>query len=290
MSKRWAANEECTICHKHDYLRPLHGDGGGGPMCCLLCIGQWHAEHGRRRKAGRIVIRALRAYEEAGGNIWRDITKLQLSVSDTYDLDPLGYMAETAHHDGEAVDLTSELLADAIRLAHPDIHPPERRDLAERTTQGLLALQPFVFPAPTPKPAEPESEWESPFPDNRDGHRSRDSDKLRFPCTGCADTIPMYYCTPCRTECEARQEEQRERGRAERRQWYLRRKQRREQRAPPSLCAACGAPFKGKRKDARFCSDICRQRTHRQLVSRLKARVSGNPTNSRDDSTGESLQ
>ena len=105
---------------------------------------------------GRIVVRALRAYEEAGGNIWRDIDKLQLSVHNTFDLDPLGYMAETAHHADEAVDLTSELLADALRLTHPDRHPPERRELAERVTKGLLQLQPFVFPAPTPEQAEPE--------------------------------------------------------------------------------------------------------------------------------------
>ena len=56
------------------------------------------------------------------------------------------------------IELTSELLADALRLTHPDCHPPERQELAHRVTQGLLALQPFVFPASKPKlkkPAKP---------------------------------------------------------------------------------------------------------------------------------------
>jgi len=38
----------------------LHGKNGG-PMCCLLRSGKWHAEHGRRRHLGRIVIRAMMA-------------------------------------------------------------------------------------------------------------------------------------------------------------------------------------------------------------------------------------
>jgi hypothetical protein len=65
-TKKSYANAECAICGKHDYVTPLHDDAGG-PMCCLLCKGTWHAEHGRRRRTGRIVIRALNAYEEAGG-------------------------------------------------------------------------------------------------------------------------------------------------------------------------------------------------------------------------------
>jgi hypothetical protein len=61
----------CSICKEHNaYVLPLHGDKGG-PLCCPLCIGQWHGEHGRRRRLGRIVIRAMAAYFEAGGK-WSD--------------------------------------------------------------------------------------------------------------------------------------------------------------------------------------------------------------------------
>jgi hypothetical protein len=209
VNERWADNEDCAICGKRDYVRPLHGDAGG-PMCCLLCIGKWHAEHGRRRRLGRIVIRAMVAFLAGGGKL-DDLNKLMLSaiVGDIglLDLDPLGYMAGTARMNGETVDLTSELLADTLKLTHPDHHPSERCELAERVTKGLLALQPFVFPTPPPpKLVSEEPESRPPWPDNRDGHRSGDvGDAARFPCAACADTVPLYYCTPCRTEWEKRQ-------------------------------------------------------------------------------------
>jgi hypothetical protein len=143
----------CAGCGKHSVLIPLHG-GKGGPLRCPLCVGMWNAEHGRRRRTGRIVIRAIRAFLDAGGK-YNDIDKLRLSATTAdigwFEIDPLGYMDGIARLDGADVDLTSELLVDALRLAHPDHHPPERKELAQRVTQGLLALQPFVFPAPKPK-------------------------------------------------------------------------------------------------------------------------------------------
>jgi hypothetical protein len=51
----------------------------------------------------------------------------------------------------QVTDLTSELLDEIFRLVHPDCHQAERHDLAKRVTQSLLALKPFVFPAPQPK-------------------------------------------------------------------------------------------------------------------------------------------
>jgi hypothetical protein len=36
---------------------------------------------------------------------------------------------------------------------------------------------------------------------------------------------------------------------------------------PPGRCAACGTDFRGKRKDAKYCSGACRQRAHRLAVS-----------------------
>ena len=149
----------CPGCGERTFLMPLHGDKGG-PLCCPLCVGQWNAEHGRRRRTGRIVIRAMMAFFDAGGRS-KDIDKLKesaqfgdglfgLSVAELSD--PLGYMSGIARMDGADVELlTSELLADVLRLTHPDHHPPEREDLARRVTQQLLALQPFVFPAPKPK-------------------------------------------------------------------------------------------------------------------------------------------
>jgi hypothetical protein len=55
---------------------PLHGDKGG-PLFCRLCAGARHAEHGRRHKAGRVVIKAMNAYLEAGGR-WIDFDKLKI--------------------------------------------------------------------------------------------------------------------------------------------------------------------------------------------------------------------
>ena len=178
----------CAICGKHDYLRPLH-DTNGGPLCCILCIGKWHGEHGRRRRLGRIVIRAMAAYL-AGGGSWTDIDKLKMTAMGTglgfldFDgvLDPLGYMADTAKTDGETIELTSELLADAIKIVHPDLHPPERGELAHRVTQGLLALQPFTFPAEKPKPVQPPTP-SSTQPAQRKPSTSEPKTKS-YPCSG----------------------------------------------------------------------------------------------------------
>jgi hypothetical protein len=65
----------CAICNTHAYCAPLHGDGGG-PLCCLTCVGKWHAEHGRRRRAGRVVTRAIKAFLDAGGKS-ADVEKLK---------------------------------------------------------------------------------------------------------------------------------------------------------------------------------------------------------------------
>src|SRR5262245_40713402 len=45
----------CEDCGEYTVLLPLHG-GKGGPLRCPLCIGKWNAEHGRKRRLGRIVI------------------------------------------------------------------------------------------------------------------------------------------------------------------------------------------------------------------------------------------
>jgi hypothetical protein len=111
---------------------------------------------------GRLVIRAMIAFFKAGGD-GRDIEKLKVTALaahhplvhalmsvHTPDLDPLGYVGDMSRAEDEILELTPELLTETIQLTHPDCHPPERRELAQRVTARLLALKPFVFPAPPP--------------------------------------------------------------------------------------------------------------------------------------------
>jgi hypothetical protein len=93
---------ECNGCGRLALLAPLHGPEKGGPLRCFVCAGAWHAEHGRKRKTGRVVIRAIKAFMDARGSV-ADAEKLKLTaiLRDSAfglggELDPLGYMAETA--------------------------------------------------------------------------------------------------------------------------------------------------------------------------------------------------
>jgi hypothetical protein len=270
------SRDRCDGCDRLALLVPLHDPDKGGPLRCYVCAGAWHAEHGRRRKMGRVVIRAMKAFMDGGGS-WNDIDKLKVTaLMDNFAfgdavgeiVDPLGYMAETAKTADETVLLTSEVLADAIRLTHPDAHPPERQELAKRVTQQLLALQPFVFPAEKPKPI-------APYEPARNGSAvsptasAAEPLRQRYPCADCASTVPYFYCAPCRAEREKRQQEERERESAKRRKWRANSRANRKARRQWRLraCAACGKEFQGKRKDARYCSDACRQRAHRKIVT-----------------------
>jgi hypothetical protein len=257
----------CAIC-KSDTQKvviPLHDDQGG-PLVCHFCAGRWHAQHGRRRRAGRVVIRAIHAYGDAGGK-WSDVDKLKQSAlgryvggigGDVFGLDPLGYMADAIRTDGENIDLTSELLSDAVRLTHPDCHPPERQELARRVTQELLALKPFAFPALKPKAVDP-----TPAPHSGSikvpARNFKEPLRPSYPCKECKSTIPYFYCSPCRAEWNKRNEARRNCENAKQRKWYAARRARR----PAAVCTACHTKFKGKRKDAKFCSNTCRQRAHR---------------------------
>ncbi len=76
-------------------------------------------------------------------------------IFEDWGIDLVGYVnADTIG--AEVGDITAELLADTIELTHPDKHPPEREEKAKRVTQELLALKPFVFPAPKPEPLKPQ--------------------------------------------------------------------------------------------------------------------------------------
>ena len=259
----------CDGCGRRALLTPLHGPEKGGPLRCYVCAGAWHAEHGRRRKMGRVVIRAIKAFVDGGGSP-SDVDKLVPTAhgrSLGLGFDPLGYMAETAATADETVLLTSEVLSEALRLVHPDAHPPERRDLANRVTRQLLALQPFVFPAVVPKPVAP---YQPPASDgslNVSREPFKETSRPRYPCVDCAPTIPLNYCTACRAEFERRCQEERERDAAKQRKWYAERKARRARWKRPTPCAVFGKDINGKRKDARFCSGACRQHAHRTALS-----------------------
>jgi hypothetical protein len=250
----------CAGCERRAVLAPLHGPEKGGPLRCYVCAGAWHAEHGRRRKMGRVVIRAIQAFADGGGS-WDDVDKLKITAMghDYFPgVDPLGYMAESATNADETILLTSEILAHALRLVHPDAHPPERQELASRVTQQLLALQPFVFPAPKPKPVAPDERvtplWRG--PDSTAAKPLR-----RYPCPERASTAPVNYCAACSAEYDRRHREELAVINAKRKARRIEARQARRKR-----CAACGTEFGGKRKDARFCSATCRQRAHRTAL------------------------
>jgi hypothetical protein len=185
----------CEGCGEHTLLIPLHG-GKGGPLRCPLCVGKWNAEHGRKRRTGRIVIRAMMAFHDAGGTS-EDIDKLETSaLCGDLDIDPLGYMEGIARLDEADVDLTSDLLADVLKLVHPDHHPPERQELAHRVTQRLLALQPFVFPAlkPEPPPAPTSSaikDAERMFEEFKREPSDAVTLRTRYPCSDCGRCRPV---------------------------------------------------------------------------------------------------
>ena len=153
-----ATHSWCAKCKQHGLLFPLHGEKGG-PMVCLTCRGAWHAEHGKRRNRGRVVIRAIKTFIDGGGPIKDIVDKLKFAAiaHDWFGdaADSLGYLDSAAKISDEIIEPTSELLNEAIALTHPDKHPPERREQATRVTQKLTELRPFVFPALQPKPPAP---------------------------------------------------------------------------------------------------------------------------------------
>jgi hypothetical protein len=248
----------CTNCGKHhQYLLPLHGERGG-PLFCPICAGMWNAKHTRRRKWGRIIMKAMRFYEKEGGR-WSDFDKMKLAIAG-FGLP--GFEADTIG--AEVGDITSELLADTIELTHPDRHPPERKEMAQRVTQELLALKPFVLPAPPPLPP--------PVPRNANNLVTPETlrkplPKPTYPCELCCDTVPFFYCNHCKAEWERRREVERDAERVKRRRQASRRRERKRMMTRAIPCAGCDDLFKPPRKDARYCSAACRQRAHRQRVT-----------------------
>ena len=239
----------CAKCDTYGYVMPLH-DERGGPPFCFMCAGAWHAEHAPRRRARRVLIKALKAYAAADGWLFgKDFDQLKLAA-----------MADTAGADFR--DLTSELLAATIALTHPDKHPPERRAEANRVTQELTALKPFVFPAPRP---EQPSDVCSNF-----SQHGLSKPSQPYPCEDCCGAVPADYCDACKAQHDKelqaqheRYEKQLQRKNARQRQRYeIRKGQWLEACAKPIACATCGDEFEPKRSDAKYCSAACRQRAY----------------------------
>jgi hypothetical protein len=256
MSGRATVGTCCNCSGANKLLAHLHGDKGG-PLTCMPCGIEWHAKYGRRRKLGRIVIKAIRAYLDAGG-AWSDLDRLKLAAG--------GIVFSSGEADAIGVeigDITTELLEAAVRLTHPDRHPKERQESAQQVTQELLALKPFTFPAPE----------KAPPPETRNSYKKVPSGtaenplRITYPCELCADQVPYFYCNSCRAEWEKRRNKEREIDLAKQRKWRARRRERQLFRRAAAKCAVCGPEFKGKRKDARYCSAACRQRLHRDRVT-----------------------
>jgi hypothetical protein len=256
----------CPECERPNVLvGPLHGELGGPPFC-LQCGAAWYGKHGRKRKFGRIVRKAIRIFLDAGGTN-RDVDRLTLQATgDSFgkSFSWLNFGDETDAIGLEAGDLTVELLDDVLRLTHPDVHPPERHELATRVTRELVALKPFVFPAPQREPVpQGESNTEPPLVRPRILEPSTSPQQPAYPCSLCRDHSRYYYCTACKAEWTRRQEEQREAQRQKERAWYRARKARaRWRRRRP--CVTCGTPFDPKRQDQQHCGAACRQRAHRR--------------------------
>jgi hypothetical protein len=68
----------CQGCDELTWLLPLHGEKGG-PLQCFKCAVEWQAIYGRRRKAGRVLIKAMKIYFDAGGKD-SDLAKLKLAA------------------------------------------------------------------------------------------------------------------------------------------------------------------------------------------------------------------
>src|SRR5262245_39645219 len=258
----------CPQCEEPNrMIGPLHGEQGG-PDFCLQCGMAWHGKHGRKRRFGRILKKAMKAFMAAEGGV-EDIERLKGEVF----MESLGYESLFDRNAADTIgkdvgDITTELLTDTLRLTHPDVHPPERRELATRVTRELNALAPYVFPAPKPDPdLDPKPDPDLSGAITKLQHDDTVSTAPPYPCVVCKDTIPYFYCAPCRSEFERRHKADCEKQNQKQRTWYRRRKdwqlQRRQMNGQLPLCATCRKQFEPKRKDAKYCTPACRQAAHR---------------------------
>ena len=130
------------------------------------------------------------------------------------------------------------------------------------------SYSPFVLPE--------QRDTSSEFPPN-----FKDPLQPTYPCEACSNTVPAFYCDPCRAERKRREQKWQEEQNAKQREVYAHENRWRKLRM--ETCEGCGEQFKGKRKDAKYCSAACRQRAHRKRKS-LQINNGGNslPLNSCD--------
>ena len=248
----------CTKCGQRTYVAPLH-DETGGPLFCFLCAGAWHAEHAPKRRARRVLIKALKAYEKAGGSLHdKEFNELILAASGYF------FVHEADRIGDDFADLTTELLNATIALVHPDKHPIERKAEATRVTQELHALKPFVFPAPEPEPpAKPDDALFSSQPEKLN--------KLSLPTTPATTAVTHCRWTIAISAVRNTKRNGRKMKRARKKNAcgkmhasvnciisIICSKTRKR------CCMSCGEKFESKRDDAKYCSAACRQRVLRQ--------------------------
>ena len=293
----------CPQCERPNRtIGPLHGSEGGPPFC-IQCGVAWHGKHGRQRRLARVVIKAIQMYYQAGGQLGHvEQFAKRAFFGDILDCFP-EFLAKNGKQEfrhlftglkvnsTDAGELTTELLKNALRLTHPDHHPPERRELATRVTGELRALEPYVFAAP--KPPEPVRRTPDPTAAHEPSPAAEPSPVSAYLCEACELTGPWHYCKACRTEFERRRDEKREKRNARRREqqraWYRTRRDRERNRRQCfghlPRCATCDATFEPKRKDAKYCTPTCRQRAYRRRVTD-RSRLSGEQQNRRNAEAG----
>lgn len=266
MSNTRSSLGNCAVCKKHGIINPLHSERGG-PLTCIKCGMEWHAKNGRKRWAGRVAVKAIKAFHDAGGSK-EDLDKVCLAAAfagmngilgGMLPQLPAGYTDDVV---ADVPELTTELLKSLLQLVHPDHHPPERRELATQVTKELNALTPFAFPA-KPKPViKPSTPRDTSVNVNLSEAKEPSRPEQSYPCEDCSGNNRFYYCTACKAEWEKREREKNEAANAKQRAWYQARvKRRRFWRK--QKCVVCQQSFEKKRRDATTCSAKCRQKSYR---------------------------
>ena len=181
--------------------------------------------------------------------------------------DALGYMAEAAVEEGETITLTSELLIEILRLVHPDMHPPNGANSPPGRPSNCWRCSRVCSPRRSPNRTGLARQCVTVLSTQIRGVPRRRHSRAthvsiaRRPCRS-------IIAPPAALSLKQGNEEERQREAAKQRQWYEQRKARRAKWMRPKPCAACGNDIKGKRKDARFCSPVCRQRAHRSVTDK----------------------
>src|SRR5262249_40650197 len=133
----------------------------------------------------------------------------------------------------------------------------ERTEFAQRVTSELLALKPYVVAKPI-APQHP-----SVTETRRDvGKPVAELLRISYPCVECYSTSPLYYCDACKAESDRQSAKKRDRELRRDRQ-AQRERRRRRRLARRAICICCGDIFGPSRRDAKYCSNACRQRAHR---------------------------